>query len=993
MSPNGGERYHAIVQLRLWIWAMSGVATLVALEPSRKLWHYGFAQWQDRDGLPQNTVQAIAQTADGYLWLGTEAGLVRFNGRKFRTFDPSNEPAIRSNSVPALAARPDGGLWIGTRSGLVLYQAGRFVRWGTAEGLRNETVRALALRGDGKLWVGTNGGVGLFDGQRFEHWITREQGLASNGVRALAGWAGELWIGTGNGLSVLRDGAERATPVSGMPVDTIRAITRDRQGRVWIGTETSGLFVAEPGGSRVRRFQAATRLSSDSIRALLEDRDGHLWIGTVGGGLHRQARGELEGIKQAQGLPSDHVRSIFEDREGSIWVGMEAGGLAQFKEGRAITWSAIDGLRSEFIRAVRADAKGELWVGTEGGGLFRLSAGRLIAAPEKALERAFVTAILPARDGALWIGTEGQGAFRVGAGRTKTFSTAYGLSENSVWALAEERDGTIWLGSSNGLVRVRGGEQQVFRTADGLRGNSIRSLHAAADGSLWIGNRSAGLQRWRNGRFENVELPAGARHAGITGYREEPDGTIWMSSSQGILHWDGQRIQHVGARHGLPSESLFQVLDDGAGRLWFSSSRGLFSVDREALKRVWSGQADRVRVAATTTADGLRSSECSGDAQPAGWRTEDGSLWFATIRGLAQIPPAARAREQGAPPVVIEGAEVNGRAAPWRAAGVSSPAGNRLFTVRFAALSYLSPERTRYRYRLRGQDERWVEVTDEQEATYQNLPPGGYVFEVQAAHPDGEWGTSAAAVSLSVAPFWYETPWFWGTVVFLVGMAAYAWHRQRTQRMEREFSAVLGERARIAREIHDTLLQGFAGATLQLSAIAKRLNQDPAAAQRALDGVLDQIDGCLAEARQEIGELRETAGPTVPLPERLQRAAAAVCAGSGISVQFVASGTERALGPELDKSLLRIARESVANAVRHARPRTVRLELEYRADRVRFAVRDDGQGLSAAEEGRSHFGIVGMRERTKLLGGSFALRSEPNRGTEIEVILPVRGNA
>lgn len=974
------RRYHALVVFR---WCLLACALAAyALEPSRNLWHYGYAQWNDRDGLPQNTVQAIAQTSDGYLWLGTEAGLVRFNGRSFRTFDTSNEPAMRSNSVTALAASPDGGLWIGTRSGLMRLENGTFRRWGTDEGLRNESVRALALGQDGVIWVGTNAGALRFDGVKFDA-FTRDQGLPANGIRSLAVAGDIVWAGTGGGLG--RISKEKAEAVKGIPSDTIRALLAGRMGQVWIGTEASGLFLWEQG--RARKFELSSSLRSQSIRALLEDRDGNLWIGTVGGGLHRFSRGRIESMTQAQGLASDHIRSLFQDREGSIWAGTEAGGLAQFKEGRAVTWSAIDGLRSEFVRAVRGDQLGRLWIGTEGGGLHVLTDRTLMPFPEPVLTKSFVTAILPAHDGSLWIGTEGQGAFRFGPRGKETFSTAFGLSENSVWALAEDAAGNVWLGSSNGLVRVRGGGQKVFRTTEGLRGNAIRALHAAGDGSLWVANRSAGVQRMRGESFEEIEFPESARGAAITSFLEEPDGSMWMSSSRGVMRWDGSRMFYAGSAQGLFSENLFQVLERD-GELWFSSMRGVFRVDRAELLRLFGGGVAKVSSAAVTTADGMRSSECSGDAQPAGWRAPNGSLWFATIRGLTQIPAGPGPAPRQPPNAVIERVEINGSEIDSRNGAAGSPAGHRLLAVHFAALTYLSPMMTRYRYRLRGRDSDWTDSAGGTEATYHNLPPGNYEFEVQAAHPHGDWGPPSSTPRISVAPFFHESGWFYLVAAGSVAMLAYWIHRQRTRVLEHEFAAVLGERSRIAREIHDTLLQGFAGAALQLGAISKRVSRDPERARRELDGVLDQIDECLAEARQEIGELRGEPGTTVPLAERLTRAAASACASSGVTAEVTTSGDARRLSPEIEKNLLRIARESVANAVRHAQARHIALELGYGDGHVRFLVRDDGCGMEGGDPSRAHFGITGMRERTELLGGTFALRSAAQQGTEIEVILP-----
>lgn len=1010
-----------IVGVRLVLMALIAASSLWALDPSRKLWHYGSAHWEDRDGLPQNTVQAIAQTRDGYLWLGTEAGLVRFNGRQFRSYSTENEPAFRSNSVTSLVARPDGGLWVGTRSGLLLLREGRFRRWGAEEGLRNETVRALAAGADGSLAVGTNGGVGRLEGDRFRSWWTTQGGLASNAIRALASRGEREWAGTALGLGVRQSGKAgqgAATVLPKLPADTVRALLVDRQGRVWVGFEASGLYVLE--GAAAKRFTQRPGLDSESIRSLLEDRDGNIWIGTVGGGLYRWRDGHFAKLTRREGLASDHVRALFEDREGSLWVGMEAGGLTQLKDGRAVSYSAVDGLSTDFVRAVHASPRGELLAGTEGGGIFRqrldrsalrAGASQWEPSPELGLPRAFVTALLTARDGSRWVGTEGEGAFHLSANGRESFSTSFGSAENSVWALAEDSAGAIWLGSSNGLVRFHQGRQRIWKTSDGLRGNSIRSLHAAADGTLWIGLRSAGLQRLRQDRLETVALPA---EAAITSFHEAPGGELWMSSSRGVLYWDGARVHQATLRDGLPSDNLFQVLDDQQGRLWFSSMRGIFSVPRQDFVRLFRRETKTLGTTHLTTADGMRSSECSGDAQPAGARTPDGSLWFATIRGLVQIPPAGQGERRQASPTVaieqvaIEQVALNGQtlaAAPV----YRSPAGNRLFTVQYAALSFLSPESTRYRYRLTGRDVDWIEATGKTEATYHALPAGTYSFEVQAAHAGGAWSLASAPLRLEVAPFFFQTAWFYAGLAALLAATAAFVHWDHTRTLRREFAAVLAERTRIAREIHDTLLQGFVGATLQLGAIAHRLRRDSEKAGRDLENVLDQIDGCLAEARREIGELRTHEGPAVALEERLRQTAVLACAGSALQPTVVVRGQPRALDALVEKNLLRIARESVANAARHAQANTVRLELGYEPHAVRLLAQDDGTGLTEPHDGREHFGIVGMRERTEQMGGSFALRSraahgrptgsdgasptgpDDRTGTEVEVVFPSRG--
>ncbi len=968
----------------LWCWLLALPGW--ALDPERAIWHYGYSSWLDKDGLPENTVQAIAQTADGYLWAGTEAGLVRFNGRAFQVFQLSNTPEMRSDSVLSLLPDREGGLWVGTRMGLLYYRDGVFRRF--REGFSNETIRCLVWGAEGAMWIGTNGGFALWDAkaQKPGRFWTVADGLADSGVRALLWREGTLWVGTAQGLSQWRDGQVRR-PEGEMPRDTVRAILADREGSVWVGMEASGLFRWR--GQKWERFSRREGLTSDSIRALAQDRDESLWIATVGGGLNRWRAGRFDAMSRAEGLASDHLRALYEDREGNLWVGSEAGGLAQLKDGRALTYSFADGLRSDFMRAVRGDAKGNLWAGTEGGGLHRLRAdGRWEAVGELGIPDAFVTALCPDRRGNLWVGTEGNGAFRLGPGGRKRYSTAEGVAENSVWAIEEDVAGAVWLGTSNGLVRVEGEKETVFRVKDGLRASSVRSLLAARDGSVWVGTRTTGLQRWRAGTFEEVRIAPELKQVAFHAFWQDERGKVWIATSRGLAIWDGENVQAVGRRHALEKETLFQVLGDGRGRLWVSGNRGIASFAVDELEAAVEGKRAFVEAARISISDGMKSSECTGDAQPAGWRDLRGDLWFPTIRGLVRIPARAKARLEPAPRVVIEEVAMNGRAVAGTA--YVSPPGNRLVAVRFAALAFRAPEKVRVRYRLHGLDRDWVDAEGRSEAVYHGVPTGEYRFEVQAAGEGQEWG-APTGVALTVQPYFYETAWFYGGMVLLALAMGYGWHLSRTRRMEREFAVTLQERSRIAREIHDTLLQGFAGAALQLGSIRKKVDRDPREAGERLDRVLDQIDDCLAEARSEIGELR--AVPTFEASgfvERVRREAET--AAAGLPVEVSSRGECAGLTPALEKALLRIAREAAGNAARHARASRLRIAFEFGGKRVRMLAADDGVGMDEHEVKAGHYGLQGMRERAREAGGEFSLRSKPNAGTEIEVVAPLKGS-
>jgi ligand-binding sensor domain-containing protein/anti-sigma regulatory factor (Ser/Thr protein kinase) len=954
---------------------------VLALSPERRIWHFGYKVWRDLDGLPQNTVNAVAQTEDGYLWLATEAGLVRFSGRTFHTFNTESSQEFRTNSITALQAGKGNRLWVGTRNGLLLMHAGSFQRFAAGE-----AIRTLALDETQQLWVGTNRGVFLWRDRQLQRIGTEQQTEGDRSVRALYARSTHQIVGSSHGAFRMQSGRQQSLH-SALPSDSIRAILADRKGRVWIGAEANGLYLLHKG--QLQRINAQSGgLSSSSVRALLEDRHGNIWVGTMGGGLnrvHEQSDGRLvvDAMGTKQGLSSDHVRSLFEDREGSIWIGTEAGGLAQLREGQAVTWTTNDGLRSNFIRAVRGDSLGRLWIGTEGAGLHRMEGGRLTADSRSRLPDGFITALHEDKRGNLWIGTEGKGAWRLGAnGDRQYFATTSGRSDNSVWAISETPDGLIWLGTSHGLARV-GKSVQILRQQDGLLSNSIRALHWDGD-AMWIALRTSGLQRLRHGKLEQIKLPTEAAAAAISSFLSGPNGELWLTSSQGLLHWDGSKMFRFAKREGIAGGAQFQVLRDNNKQLWISSSQGIINASEDELRRVARGEIPQASIRKLGVSDGMASSECSGDAHPAGWKTADGMLWFATIRGLTQINPAHKLTPMPHPQVAIEEVLVDGRRVntPEK---IVAPPGNQLLSFRVAALTYLHPDKTRFRYRLEGLDRDWIEESAaREEVSYHKTPPGSYRFQVMSSQSAGTSGNNIAAVSVHVEPFFYETPWFLGgCAAVLLGGGLAAW-RIRHRNLQREIAAVLSERTRIAREMHDTLLQGFAGAALQLDAIQKHWRKEPEVAEERLSGVLEQIDGCLQEARLEIEELRQ---PARGFSQQLRNVAERACG----SVELVLDVTPAAeqIPSRVQTGLLKIAREAVSNAARHASPGVIRVKLQADDSHVTLLTEDDGRGIPPGQQQPGHFGLIGMRERAQSMGGSFTVNSSPGKGTAVEVKVPL----
>jgi ligand-binding sensor domain-containing protein/signal transduction histidine kinase len=798
-GPAAGARRAAA--LALWLLAPPAAA----LNPDLAITQYVHRAWiaEGVEGsLPQSSVFAIRQTQDGYLWLATQEGLARFDGVRFKVFDTRTSDQIRHNDTWALLEDLDGALWIGTRGGgLTRLKDGVFVNFGKEHGLAGDAVQALWQAPDGTLWIGTRGdGLGRYKEGVFTTFTTAD-GLTSNAIDAVLGDRdGTLWIGTdGGGVTLLRDGA--FTPLTtrqGLAGDSVQALFEDREGSVWIGT-SAGLNRWRDGKLDV--FRVRDGLSNDNIRALHQDRHGSLWIGTFGGGLNRYARGRFSAFTTRQGLSSDNVGAIHEDREGSLWVGTDTGGLNRLKDSKFITYTTQEGLPNDNARAVLEDPDGAIWIGTFGGlaryhdGAFRTWTTR------DGLSGDAVLSLAPGRDGALWAGTLGGGISRLHQGRVTRYGKGQGLSNDTVLALLEDRDGTLWAGTrSGGLNRLENGRFRAFTTADGLAANDVRYLLEARDGGLWIATLGGGVSRWRDGAFSSITRADGLSSDLVLSLHEEADGTLWIGTFGGGLNRlkDG-KFTAYGARDGLPDDVVFQILDDGRDHLWLSSNHGVARLSKRELDDFAEGRATRLNPATYGVTDGMRSAECNGAHQPAGWRARDGRLWFPTIRGVASVDPDRMPVNALPPPVVIEELRVDGREVPLDG-DVELPPGRSRVDFQYTALSLLAPRKMHFRYRLEGYEEAWVDAGSERSASYTNLPPGRYRFHVIAGNEDGVWNEQGAALAFRLKPRLWQYRAFWlvyAAALVLAVAAGMRLQRRRVRQLqarERELLQLMHER-------------------------------------------------------------------------------------------------------------------------------------------------------------------------------------------------------
>jgi prepilin-type processing-associated H-X9-DG protein len=964
------------------------VPIVSAQDGSTPLSQYLTQVWQTEDGLPQNPVQAIAQTRDGYLWLGTPSGLVRFDGMRFTVFNQ-----FANNNVHALLEDRAGTLWVGTYgAGLYLYQGGQFTHFDTSAGLQSNLVRTLYEARDGTVWIGTHGGGISFRKEGRFRTLRTTDGLTNDIVRTFHEDAeGRLWIGTNaGGLNLwtgqrLQPYAVKAgrlsmyTASDAASNDNVLAIQRTRGGGLWIGTETAGLWRLH--GDRLERGPAAV----NGVRQLLEDAHGSIWIGTDGDGLHRLHAGRLETITSRDGLPHDIVLSLRQDREGSLWAGTRDG-LFRLKVGKIRVYTTHDGLANDFVTALHGTRGGALWVGTRVG-LDRFENGRAAPAPFRSqLPRDIVLSLLEEPSGALWIGTR-HGLFHVDRGRVTQITTANGLQNNYVAAIAPAAGGGIWVGTRGGLAHVRDGHVRAIASPSGPP-LDVTAIWEGEDRVVWIGTDGVGLARLDADRWRFYGVREGLVHPSVTALYDD-GASLWITTRQGLNRLRAGRLSRYSMQSGLAANQLFSIIDDRSGHLWLTSHVGISMLDTRSVDEFDAGRRRRLTATAYDKADGMKTSECNNGVQPATWRAADGRLWFSTLNGLAVIDPANIRSNNQPPPVLIEQVRVDDERVPLGDAIVLPPGRSRL-EFHYTAPSFYAPAKVRFRYKLEGFDPDWNDAGARRVGYYTNIPPGRYRFRVVASHGDDVWNATGAAFDFTLRARFYRTVTFAVVCLLASTLVAFALYRLRVRRLTAQFGAVLAERNRIAREMHDTLAQSFVGIGVQLETVAKMFPTNPDEARQRLDRARILVRSSLAEARRTVWNLRSAVLEDHDLAGALAEIAGQLSGESTVIVHV--TGPRRRLRPDLETNLLRIGQEALTNAVRHAEAQTIAVNLAFGDGHVRLSVRDDGRGFDVESAGMStaaHFGLAGMRERVRHMGGELRLLSGAGQGAEVIVDVPV----
>ncbi len=998
------RRLSVVVRCRGWL-ALLLAAVLCgaarpapALEPPRQIAQYAHTAWTARDGALLGLVFAMAQTPDGYLWIAGSYGLFRFDGLRFTSWKPPGGQTLPSGPYSLLVSR-DGTLWIGTFSGLSSWDGKTFVYRHEAVG--KGFVTSLLEDRDGTVWAGVRGDHGRLCAVRAgQVSCTEHEGRFGKSVWSLfEDREGALWVGSEDSVWRWRPGPPQRHAFPGRYVGDL---TGTVDGAVLAGLRSRGLqhftgqrfepyrFKSAAPGVRADPWMDDAEVKSNK---LLRDRDGGLWIGTEGLGLVHVKDGLADTFTRGEGLSGNIACSLFEDREGNIWYGSDKG-IDRFRKLPITLWSRKQGLPGELVNSVLAASDGTLWVATDGG-LARWKDGLPVAYTERdGLPDRRVQSLHEDPAGRLWVGTA-RGLARLDG--TRFVAVAAGPSDQ-FYAMASDPNGDLWVSGNHGLARLHRGRLVEHRTWESLgRSTPAHSLITDRGGLVMTFLDGTGVWFYRDGRaWVELSTAEGLGTGYVAAPRLDADGVLWVPTGSGGLNRVHQgRVTALGAANGLPCDTARWSTVDDQGSLWVAMSCGLARVPAAEVAAWIADPGRRVAHQLWTSADGMQL-----EITPAGYfnppfaRRPDGKLWFVAGSGLQSIDPADMPSNGVPPPVHIDALVADGRRHA-AADGLRLPPSVRDLSFEFAALTLADPQRTRFRYRLEGHDAAWQDVVDRRVASYTNLPPGQYRFHVAAANNSGVWNEAGAQMAFSIQPALHQTTTFRVAaavlLVALVWIAVQLRLRLRVRRLQREFETTLearvAERTRIARDLHDTLLQRFHGLLLQFQAAFNLLPDRPRDSKTVLARAIDQVAEAITESRDTLQALRATPAEAHDLADALRSLGQDVAreGGGTVFTGVQVDGDRRPLDALLRDEAVRIAGEALRNAFRHARARHVGIELVYGDEQLIMTVRDDGEGIApdVLRGGREgHFGLSGMRERAALVGGTLTLRSTPGTGTE-----------
>jgi signal transduction histidine kinase/ligand-binding sensor domain-containing protein len=995
---------------------------------------YAIDTWTTADGLPQNSVTAMAQTTDGYLWMATFTGLVRFDGMQFTVFDQDNVPALRSSQIRDIYADRQGRLWImDLAGGICRMEGGRFTREGTTDGMhdcfedRTGTVWFSSLNGDGEVlrWDGkylgaaplppgcpSNPPLRLWHERDDRFWVMAGSDFGALSNNVFVPFVKGDFFKPGNGRMFLRPETSSLWPFRGAERD------------VWL--KRTNCLQRIRGDGSCGEIIALPDIVPHTDSKFFEEKDGSIWVlsGTRRELWRRETNGVWMVLTSAQGLYKS-LRCIFEDREHSIWVGTDGGGVHRLRRQQFRTLDDRNGLSTGTSYAALEDAAGKVWVGAYAGGLKKTEGDHFV--DFKTEGKGFDTAE------ALFVGSNGMWAafasgtiLKIQNGQTvSSIRTPYKI----IFALHEDHQGTLWIGHSQGLARYSGGTLETFGPPEGF---SRRVLCIAADRQhhVWFGSDGDGLHRFDGSGFTHFKDSADKTHNSIRSLLIDTNGTIWIgTSSGGIGRFKDEKFAHFGMNNGFPDKGVNCILEDDLGYLWTSGSRGIVRIARADLESYFSGGAGSVHCDLFGERDGLGNRESRGLYQPHGFKAHDGRLWFCTLKGVSVVNPNLVQRNHVPPLMAIQEIRVDGNlqtnrvirndCSPSTPPGaepaqihaeiappqqITIPPGRHRLDITYAALSFLQPEANRYKYRLQGIDSGWVDAGRRLTASYSPIPPGSYRFEVIGSNRDGIWSTAGATMAVLVLPFFWQTWWFIGLIGLSVAAAAVGIYELRVVRLKREqlvqetFSRRLlesqeTERKRIASELHDSLGQSLL-VVKNYAARALTAGQVPEKVREQLHQISENASTSIEEVRSIARVLRPYQLDRFGLSKTLEDAADLVAKTGSLQIKTEIDPIDGTLAPDSEISVYRVVQEWLNNVVKHAHASTAKLQVRKENSLLRLVMEDDGVGFDyAAVMNRSgagvSFGLLNLRERIHLLRGTLKIETAPGRGTRLSVDLPL----
>ncbi|MEN8154007.1 MAG: two-component regulator propeller domain-containing protein [Acidobacteriota bacterium] len=974
------------------------------LDPDKRVYSYLSSSWDMDNGLPQNSVLAIAQGSNKYLWLGTENALTRFDGVNFTVFNSKKYKAIKSNRIQAILADSEGNLWFGGRGGgLNRLQNGNIDHFSAKDGLTDNFVLSIFEDSRKNIWVGTFKGISIFsiDGniKKFDHKdifnkITIMSIIEDN--------SGNIWIGSyNNGIFRIRnDSVQIFNTEKGLPDNSVRKIVIDNTGTLWAGTNKG---LAHFSKERFVTFTKNSELSSLLVYSLYLDSNENLWIGTAKG-LHRFANGKIESWPHSNKLSKSVIRSIAEDHEGSLWIGTNGKGLFRIQNGKFGSIKSNDGLSSENITTIFEDSYGRIWIGTDGKGLNYLenSISRKVRyiTKKNGLSSDFIYSVAEDMDGRIWIGTmEGITILNKESLEVKKIiNTKYGLAHNSVGIIYRGKKDYMWIGTSGGGINRFGGDKILnYSTENGLSNNFVYSIYEDRNGIIWIGTYGGGVDMLKDGTFTNISTKNGLSNDFIFSIQEDKNENIWLATGGGLNKISNGKVTKFLNQNDIFSNTIYNILLDDLDQLWLTSNIGIYRIKCEDLISGGIKESPDIPVYFYNKKDGLNSNECSGGIQPAGWKTKSGELWIPTIRGIATIIPKKEHLNKKAPPVFIEKI-VSGSGEIIDLNSSVLKAGTKDLEFYFTALSYLVPGKVKFKIKLEGLDKKWIELknTKRRRISYSGLNPGYYTFRVIASNNDGIWNLKGASFDFLIKTFFYQTKWFLFIIALLTGLIILYIYKIRAvsiKRKESELRQLVDMRTEdlvqanlrlseaneqkselLSMAAHDLKnpLQAIMGFS-ELISLKKESSESIKKSSRLIletsKGMLDTINNTLNSAVIKEGEVKFSRGETIDVCQLSRLVVGIYTEFAKKKNQIIVTRYWNDCYIEGDKERIKIVLENLlSNAIKYSPlNKNIVLTVEKRDENIIVSVKDEGPGFS--EEDKKKLFTKFQRLSSKPTGG------------------------